>query len=52
MLFAILLVLATSALYFRAIRYPFCSYDDSVYVTANTHVQSGLSWETVEVGVL
>ncbi|MGA8877077.1 MAG: tetratricopeptide repeat protein [Candidatus Korobacteraceae bacterium] len=48
MLFAILLVLATSALYFRAIRYPFCSYDDSVYVTANSHVQSGLSWETAK----
>lgn len=48
MLFAILLVLATSALYFRVIRYPFCSYDDSVYVTANSHVQSGLSWQTVK----
>ena len=41
-------MLATSALYFRVIRYPFCSYDDSVYVTANSHVQSGLNWETVK----
>jgi len=41
-------VLATSALYFRVIRYPFCSYDDTVYVTANRHVQSGLSLETVK----
>ena len=43
-----LLVLATAALYFRVIHYPFCSYDDSVYVTANRHVQSGLRWETVQ----
>ncbi len=46
--FAVLLLLATLALYFRVIRYPFCSYDDSVYVTANSHVQSGLSLETVK----
>ena len=48
LLFATLLVLATSALYVRVIRYPFCSYDDSVYVSANSHVQGGLSWQTVK----
>ena len=48
LLLAILLVMAASALYFRVIGYPFCSYDDSVYVTANSHVQSGLSWQTVK----
>lgn len=45
---AILLVLATLALYIRVIRYPFCSYDDSVYVTANSHIQAGLNWETIK----
>ncbi len=41
-------MLATSALYFRVIHYPFCSYDDSVYVTANSHVQRGLNLGTVK----
>jgi tetratricopeptide (TPR) repeat protein len=44
----ILLVLATAALYFAVTGYSFCDFDDSVYVTANTHVQSGLTWETVK----
>ena len=48
MLAVALLVLATAGLYFRVIHYPFYSYDDSVYVTANGHVQSGLRWETVQ----
>jgi tetratricopeptide (TPR) repeat protein len=48
LLFALLLVMATTALYFVVTGYPFCSYDDSVYVTANSHVQSGLTWETVK----
>ncbi|MGA2903436.1 MAG: hypothetical protein ABSD98_06380 [Candidatus Korobacteraceae bacterium] len=42
------LVLATAALYFVVTGYPFCNYDDTVYVTANAHVQSGLTWETLE----
>ena len=41
--FGILLVLATAALYFRATGYPFCDFDDTVYVTANSHVQSGFT---------
>jgi tetratricopeptide (TPR) repeat protein len=44
----ILLILATAALYFAVIGYPFCDFDDTVYVTANAHVQSGLTWETVK----
>ena len=44
----ILLVLATAAPYFAVTGYSFCDFDDSVYVTANTHVQSGLTWETVK----
>jgi protein O-mannosyl-transferase len=43
-----LLVLTTAALYFHVVGYPFCNYDDVVYVTANPHVQSGFNWETVK----
>jgi len=43
-----LLVLATAAPYFVVTGYPFCNYDDTVYVTANAHVQSGFTWETVK----
>jgi len=45
---ASVLVLATAALYVPATGYPFCDFDDSVYVTANAHVQSGFTWETVK----
>ena len=43
-----LLVLATAALYVPATGYPFCDFDDTVYVTANAHVQSGFTWDTVK----
>jgi tetratricopeptide (TPR) repeat protein len=43
-----LLVLATAALYVPATGYPFCDFDDTVYVTANAHVQGGFTWETVK----
>ena len=42
-----LLVVATLALYYPVHRHPFVNYDDTVYVTANSHVQSGLDWDTV-----
>jgi len=44
---AILLALATVALYGRVNDYPFVNYDDTLYVTQNAHVQAGLTWETV-----
>ena len=44
----LLLAVATFALYGRAISYPFIEhYDDEIYVTANPHVQAGLTWQTV-----
>src|SRR5271169_5865543 len=44
---ALLLVLATLAVYFPVRHLPFINYDDDIYVTDNVHVQSGLDWDTV-----
>ena len=44
-LVAALLVLMTVALYWRAMRCDFINYDDPAFVTANPHIQSGLSWD-------
>ncbi|PYJ03620.1 MAG: hypothetical protein DME25_11700, partial [Verrucomicrobia bacterium] len=44
---SLLLLLATLAVYWPARQFDFVNYDDSDYVTANKHVQNGLSWETV-----
>ena len=44
----LLLAIATFALYSRALGYPFIEhYDDELYVTANPHVQAGLTWQTI-----
>ena len=40
---AVLLVLATLALYWPALRCDFINYDDDLYVTSNSHVQNGLT---------
>lgn len=42
-LLAVLLGLVTLALYWPATRHDFLTYDDDVYVTANSHVQAGLT---------
>jgi Flp pilus assembly protein TadD len=44
----LLLMLATLALYWPALRFDFINFDDPDYVTANLHVQGGLSWEGVK----
>jgi protein O-mannosyl-transferase len=44
----LLLVAATLAAYGPVMRHPFVNYDDDVYVTQNEHVQSGLSWSTIQ----
>ena len=41
------LVVATVALYCPVHGHPFVNYDDSLYVTDNIQVQSGISWDTV-----
>jgi Tfp pilus assembly protein PilF len=47
-LLAVLLALATIALYWPAMRSDFINYDDPDYVTANSHVQDGLTWAAVK----
>ena len=43
----ILLAVATLAVFLPVGRHGYVNYDDSDYVTANAHVQSGLRWENV-----
>jgi protein O-mannosyl-transferase len=45
---SLLLLVATLALYYPVSHHPFVNYDDTVYVTSNLHVQSGLDWDTVK----
>ena len=47
-LIAIMLVLATIAVYWSATSHDFVNYDDQLYVTANPQVQGGLNWEGVK----
>jgi protein O-mannosyl-transferase len=47
LLLGFLLAAATVAVYFPVGHHPFLNLDDNQYVTANPHVQGGLSWETV-----
>jgi Flp pilus assembly protein TadD len=44
-LIAALLVLVTMALYWPTTAYDFINFDDPEYVTANPHVQGGLTWD-------
>ena len=43
----LLLVLVTLALYNPVNHHPFVNYDDDRYVTDNSHIRSGLTWETL-----
>jgi protein O-mannosyl-transferase len=47
-LMAVLLGLVTLALYWPVTSFGFINYDDPDFVTANTHMQAGLSWEGVK----
>lgn len=40
--------LATLALYWPTLHHGFVDFDDDVYVTANPHVQMGLTWENLK----
>jgi protein O-mannosyl-transferase len=42
-----ILIVATVAVYFRVNSFPFVNYDDTLYVTQNSKVQAGLTWDTV-----
>jgi tetratricopeptide (TPR) repeat protein len=48
LLICILLAVVTFAVYLPVRNYEFLHYDDDVYVTNNTVVKSGLSWQGVE----
>jgi protein O-mannosyl-transferase len=48
LIFCLLLVLATLALYNSVTHAPFLNYDDAVYVTNNPQVRAGLSLKTVD----
>ena len=45
---ALLLIVATVALYHPVKRYPFVTFDDRDYVIRNFQIQSGLDWGTVQ----
>ena len=47
LLLGLLLAVATTALYLPVSHHPFLNLDDNQYITANPHVQNGLSWDTV-----
>ena len=42
------LLAGTAAVYLQVHRHPFVNLDDDVYVTLNSHIDSGLKWSTVE----
>ncbi|MGH9552043.1 MAG: hypothetical protein ACRD3W_21835, partial [Terriglobales bacterium] len=46
-IFCLLLVVATLALYNPVNRHPFVNYDDDRYVTENPHVHNGLAGDTI-----
>ena len=46
-LLCLLLAVMTLAVFLPVARHGYVNYDDSDYVTANAHVQSGLKWENV-----
>jgi len=45
---ALLLIVATVALYHPVKRYPFVTFDDRDYVTRNYQIQTGVDWGTVQ----
>jgi protein O-mannosyl-transferase len=47
LLISLLLFLGTLALYYPALQNGFVNYDDPDYVTANWHVQQGLTWRNL-----
>ena len=45
---AFLLVVVTAAIYSNVLSNDFDYYDDEPYITANTHIQKGLSWTSIK----
>jgi protein O-mannosyl-transferase len=44
----LVLVVSTIAVYYPVSHHPFLNYDDDAYVTENVHVQSGVTWSTIQ----
>jgi protein O-mannosyl-transferase len=44
----VLLAAVTIALYSPVLSYSFLGWDDRYYVTANSHIQGGLTWSTIQ----
>ncbi len=44
---SLLLALATSTVFLQVVRNEFVNYDDPDYVSANTHVETGVTWKNV-----
>src|ERR1017187_1870391 len=47
-LIALLLVLATVAVYYPVHNHPFSNYDDDAYVGDNTAIHDGLNWQSLK----
>jgi hypothetical protein len=47
LILCLVLVVGTLVIYNAVNQNGFVNYDDDVYVTANRHVQAGLSWDTI-----
>jgi len=43
----LLIALGTLAVYFPVNHHPFANYDDITYVVENSHIKSGLEWDTI-----
>ncbi|HXO92883.1 MAG TPA: hypothetical protein VN825_02035, partial [Candidatus Acidoferrum sp.] len=46
-IFCFLLIAATLAVYFPAVHNGFVNYDDPRYIVGNSHIQSGLTWQSI-----
>jgi len=48
LLICIILALVTLAVYARVFTCDFINFDDNLYVTDNSHIQSGLTWQSIK----
>src|SRR5271170_2834756 len=46
-IYCLLLIAATLAVYNPVNSHPFVNYDDPTYITENPYVQAGLAWNTI-----
>jgi len=46
LLLGLLIAVATVSVYFPVSHHPFLNYDDEAYIVNNSHIKSGLDWDT------